>query len=102
MTITGTNLPTAPTPDPSEPLNCTAGDTSFDYGATGLWFEDSTQGWTGGQIGDCIGLILGTHSASTTSYQFGPFYSNFNPVTEGDSYTLMVDGVTFSGVVAYS
>ena len=102
VTITGTNLPTAPTPDPSEPLNCTAGDTSFDYGATGLWFEDSTQGWTGGQIGDCIGLILGTHTASTTSYQFGPFYSNFNPVTNGDSYTLMVDGVTLSGLVAYS
>jgi hypothetical protein len=98
VTINGSNFGTEPT---GTPAGCSAtGDT---FGATGLWFTDITQqGWTAGQTGDCIGLIISSYAATQIVYQFGSFYSNFNPVTNGDSYKLEVQGVTSSGTVAYS
>ena len=47
-----------PSPDPSTPLTCVAGDTSFTYPSGQLQLSDVTQGWTGGVTGDCIGLIV--------------------------------------------
>jgi hypothetical protein len=69
-------------------------------GSTGLWFTDATQGWTAGHIGDCIGLIVSSFTRTQIAYQFGPFYTNFTPVTDGDAYQLMVDGVTTNGTVS--
>jgi hypothetical protein len=102
ITVTGTNFGTVPAADPSTPLNCVAGDTSYDYGASGLWFEDVTGGWTAGQTGDCIGLIVSSYTNTQIVYELGPFYSNFSEITDGDQYTLVVRGVTSSGTVAYS
>jgi hypothetical protein len=88
-----------PAPNPATPINCVAGDTSFDYGTTGLWFTDSTQGWTAGHVGDCIGLAVTSFTSSQIVYQFGADYVMFPPLADGDSFQLMVDGVTGSGVV---
>jgi hypothetical protein len=46
ITITGKNFGTLPAANPPTTLNCVAGDTSFDYGSSGLWFSDGSQGWT--------------------------------------------------------
>ena len=101
VTITGTNLGSLPPPNPSTPLNCVAGDTSFDYG-TSLLFTDHTQGWTAGQTGDCIGLIVTTYTNTRIVYQFGPFYQNFGPVTAGDSFQLVARSASATGTVTYS
>jgi hypothetical protein len=102
VTITGKNFGVEPAPDPPTPPDCVAGDTSLDYGANGLWFEDVTNGWTAGQRGDCIGLDVVSYSNTQIVYRFGPFYASFTPVTSGDEFTIMVRGRTFSGTVAYS
>ena len=98
VTINGANFGSEPT---GAPAGCGAtGDT---YGTTGLWFTDITQqGWTAGQTGDCIGLIVSSYTATQIVYQFGSFYSNFNPVTSGDSYKLEVQGVASTGTVTYT
>ncbi len=88
VTITGSRFGTTPPADPSSPLTCVPGDTSFDYGSSSLWLNDATAGWTAGQIGDCIGLILIE-------------YTNTR-ISGGDAYTLAVHGVSHSGTVSYS
>jgi hypothetical protein len=102
VTIIGSNFGTTPPADPNSPLACVPGDTSFDYGTSGLWFSDATQGWRAGQIGDCIGLIVNSYTNTQIVYQFGADYSHYSPVTNGDAYTLTVWGVSHSGTVAYS
>jgi hypothetical protein len=101
VTITGSNFGAIPPANPSTPLSCVAGDTSFDYG-TSLLFSDTTQGWTGGQTGDCIGLVLSSYTSTKIVYQFGAAYSGYGPITAGDAYTLTVWGVSHKGTVAYS
>ena len=102
VTITGSNFGTIPPAAPSSPLSCVPGDTSYDYGTSGLWFNDPTQGWRAGQIGDCIGLIVNSYTNTQIVYQFGADYSRYGPVTNGDAYTLTIWGVSHSGTVAYS
>jgi hypothetical protein len=102
VTITGTNFGPEPPPNPPTPVNCVSGDTSFDYGATGLSFEDVTGVWTAGQTGDCIGLVVSSYSNTKIVYSFGPFYTNFRPVTTGDSYEITIWGRNATGTVAYT
>jgi hypothetical protein len=103
VTITGSNFGTIPSANPSSPLSCFPGDTSFDYGISGLWFNDATQGWTAGQIGDCIGLNVSSYTNTKIVYQFGAGYGHYGPpVTNGDAYTLTVWGISHQGTVAYA
>jgi hypothetical protein len=101
VTINGSELGSIPPANPSTPLNCVPGDTSFDYG-TSLMFTDSTRGWTAGQTGDCIGLVVSTYTSTKIVYQFGADYVHFGQVTAGDAYKLTVWGLTHKGTVAYS
>jgi hypothetical protein len=101
VTIKGTNLGTIPAANPPTPLNCVSGDTSFDYG-TSLMFTDQTGGWTAGQTGDCIGLIVQSYTSTQIVYRFGADYPNFRAVTAGDAYKLKVWSTSKSGKVAYS
>jgi hypothetical protein len=101
ITINGSNFGTQPAPNPSTPLNCVPGDTSFDYG-TSLLFNDSTRGWTAGQTGDCIGLVVSSYTSTKIVYQFGADYANFGQVTAGDAYKLTLWTATHKGTVAYS
>ncbi|HXB65114.1 MAG TPA: fibronectin type III domain-containing protein [Solirubrobacteraceae bacterium] len=100
VTITGSSFGPKPGPEPSEPLTCFAGDTSFDYG-TSLYFTDTTQGWTAGEIGDCIGLIVSTYTETQIVYRFGAGYSHYGLLTSGDAYTLVVGSTKHGGTVAY-
>jgi hypothetical protein len=100
VTITGKNFGSKPAPEPSEPLNCFGGDTSFDYGAS-LYFTETTQGWTAGEIGDCIGLVVTSYSETQIVYRFGAGYSHYGQVTSGDGYAVAVYGRKHSGTVAY-
>jgi hypothetical protein len=98
VTITGTNFGSLPS---ATPAGC--GATGSNYGATGLWFQDVTQGkWTAGKSGDCIGLVVSTWTSTQIVFGFGSFYSGFGPVTNKDKYKLEAAGVTKSGTVTYS
>lgn len=101
VTITGSNFGPKPAPEPSESLACFAGDTSFDYG-TSLYFTETTQSWTAGEIGDCIGLIVSTYTETQIVYHFGAGYSHYGQITSGDAYTLVVGSAKHSGTVAYN
>jgi hypothetical protein len=103
VTITGSNFGTIPPANPGTPLSCVPGDTSFDYGTSGLWFKDVTAGWTAGQIGDCIGLNVTSYTNMKIVYQFGAGYGHYGPlVTNGDAFKLTVWGISHTGTVAYS
>ena len=97
VTLTGTNFGTQPT---GTPITCGSGDTGDDYGASGLWFSDSTQGWTAGQTGDCIGLIISTWTNTSVVFAFGNEYSGYPPVTNGDAYTVEAQGKSSTGTVS--
>jgi hypothetical protein len=95
ITVTGTGL--GASPPIGTPETCQAGDTGDDYGASGLWFSDTTQGWTAGQAGDCIGLIVTSWSSTNVVFGFGNEYANYPPVQAGDQVQLSVQGATFTG-----
>jgi hypothetical protein len=101
VTVTGENFGQKPATNPKAPLTCFSGDTSFDY-ASLLDFTDSTQGWTAGQTGDCIGLIVSSYTETQVVYKFGAGYSHYGQLTSGDAYTLVVRTAKFTGTVAYS
>ncbi len=101
VTIAGSGFGTIPAANPPTPLTCVAGDTSFDYGNS-LSFNENTRAWGAGQTGDCIGLVVTTYTSTQIVYQFGADYSHYGHVTAGDSFTLVVYGKSFTGTVTYT
>jgi hypothetical protein len=95
ITVTGTNF--GAYPPIGTPETCQSGDTGDDYGSTGLWFSDTTQGWTAGQAGDCIGLIVTSWSSTQVVFGFGNEYANYPPVQSGDQIEVEVQGASSSG-----
>ncbi len=101
VSITGKGFGTTPpSPNPSTPITCVAGDTSFTYNPGVLMFTDITQNWTAGEVGDCIGLTVKSWRNTKVVLGFGADYPNFHPVTSGDSYQLQILGATFDGTAA--
>jgi hypothetical protein len=102
ITITGTSLDPIPpvgSPEPCQASDPNAGD---NFGTTGLNISDSTQGWGGGQGGDCIGLELQSYSTTQVAFGFGDQYANYPPAQPGDSITVEVQGVTYTGTLTAS
>ena len=97
ITISGTNLGNFP--PIGTPETCQAGDTGAIYGASGLWFSDTTTGWTAGQSGDCIGLVVSSWSGTQVTFTFGNQYGNYPPIGTGDSFAVDVQGAGFSGTL---
>ncbi|HEV3067924.1 MAG TPA: hypothetical protein VGY50_08765 [Streptosporangiaceae bacterium] len=96
ITVTGSGFGAGP--PIGAPETCQSGDTGDDYGSSGLWFSDATQGgWTAGQAGDCIGLIVGSWSSSQVVFGFGNEYANYPAIQSGDQIEVDVQGATFSG-----
>jgi hypothetical protein len=95
ITVTGSNF--GAYPPIGTPENCQAGDTGDDYGSSGLWFNDGTQGWTAGQAGDCIGLIVTSWSSTQVVFGFGNEYGNYPPIQSGDQIGVEVQGASFTG-----
>ena len=79
------------------PESCNSGDTGDDFGAAGLWFSDQSNGWTAGQAGDCIGLIVGSWSPTQVVFTFGNQYANYGAIASGDQISVQVQGAGFSG-----
>jgi hypothetical protein len=98
ITITGKNLGSAPA---GSPAGCGASGQNF---GTALWFNEVTASWSAGTGGDCIGIVLGSYSSTTVSYQFGSFYdtNGLAPLTAGDQFQVTVLGKTFTGTVAFT
>jgi hypothetical protein len=95
ITVTGSGFGSYP--PIGTPETCQSGDTGDDYGSAGLWFSDITQGWTAGQAGDCIGLIVTSWSSTQVVYGFGNEYGNYSPIQSGDQAEAGVQGATFAG-----
>jgi hypothetical protein len=95
VTVTGSNFGSYPPLGTAE--TCQSGDTGDDYGASGLSFADTTQGWGAGQAGDCIGLIVTSWTSSQVVFGFGNEYGNYSPVESGDQVQVDVQGASFSG-----
>jgi hypothetical protein len=96
ITVTGSGFGSSP--PIGTPETCQAGDTGDDYGSSGLSFSDVTQGgWTAGQAGDCIGLIVTSWSSGQVVYGFGNEYANYPAIQSGDQVEVDVQGATFSG-----
>jgi hypothetical protein len=96
ITVTGSGFGSSP--PIGSPETCQSGDTGDDYGSSGLWFSDTTQGgWTAGQAGDCIGLIVSSWSGSQVVFGFGNEYANYPAIQPGDQVEVDVQGATYSG-----
>jgi hypothetical protein len=92
VTVTGSNFGSAaPT---ATPETCQAGDTGNDYGFGGLELQDVTESWGGGELGDCIGLLLTSWSSTKVVFTFGNEYANYGPINAGDQIEVTVQGVT--------
>jgi hypothetical protein len=95
ITVTGSGFGSYP--PIGTPETCQSGDTGDDYGSSGLWFSDITQGWTAGQAEDCIGLIVTSWSSTQVVFGFGNEYGNYPPIQSGDQIEAEVQGATFTG-----
>jgi hypothetical protein len=94
ITITGTRLGRfAP---PGAPESCNAGDTGDVFGSVGLSINDATRAWTAGQIGDCIGMVVRSWTATSVQLGFGNQYPNYPAAEAGDQCTFELQGMTFS------
>jgi len=97
LTVTGSNFTSLPAGEPA----CGVTENGRTFGSS-LIFTDSTRGWTGGQSGDCIGLVVSASTSTEIVFHFGASYKEYGQVTGGDSYTLTVEGVKKKGKVAYT
>ncbi len=76
--------------------------TGQDFGVNGLYIMDNGI-FGAGQDGDAIGLVNLSYTDTLISFQFGTDYPYefANALAEGNSYTVSVNGLTFSGIVHY-
>jgi hypothetical protein len=101
VTVTGTGFGTSPPQaSPSTPIDCVAGDTSFTYPAGQFEFTDTTQNWTGGETGDCIGLIVSSWTNTQVVFSLGAFYPDVAAVTRGDAISVEIESTTKTGQAA--
>jgi alpha-tubulin suppressor-like RCC1 family protein len=82
---------------------CDSGKT---YG-TKLSVADTTEGWSAGHHGDCVGLIVSSYTNTKVVLSFGSDYGHLAVGTGvallsgGDSYTVSVLGATLSDTAIY-
>jgi hypothetical protein len=79
------------------------GDTYADAFSLG----DNTNSWKAGAgappTADCIGLIVSSWTPNSIVFRFGSAYGSFDhwTVDQGDSYTLTVEGASYTGTANY-
>jgi hypothetical protein len=96
ITVSGHGFGSTP-PSPSVTSPC--GFTGNTYNAGTLDFMDSTQGWTAGENGDCIGITISSWTNTKVILGLGSDYANYGAVTTGDSYQLQILGATVNATV---
>lgn len=98
VTINGSNFGTrVPVHSPLTPPGCTSGDTSYDFTTDQLFVNDEKAGWTAGEPGDCIGLIVSTWTPTKIILTLGPSYPG-NAVV-GDDLRVGVFDTVFAGTL---
>jgi len=70
------------------------------FGNVGLNIADEAAGWTAGQGGDCLGLVIDSWSVSSFVVSPGSFYPNVTATRSGDPYSLELQGHTFTGTIS--
>ncbi len=98
LTVDGSNLG-AFAPPGSPEWGCSAAYSGDIFGGVGLNFGDTTAGWTAGQGGDCLGLIVSSWSSSKATLSLGSFSPDVTAMQVGDSYTFELQGHLFSGTL---
>ena len=90
--------------DTSPPTSPTCGgSTGSDYKYGNLFLYDTLNAWLAGIPGDCVGLTAAKIKSGTTEFGLGSDYiTDGLALTQGDSYTLGIDGTTVSGTVSYT
>jgi hypothetical protein len=100
VTVTGSNLGDfQPVPSPLTPDACASGDTSYDYASGVLGFSDTSEGWSAGEPGDCVGLLVSSWSSDHVVLTLGAGYA-YPLLAEGDSYAVTVLGNTLTATAA--
>jgi len=97
VTVSGSSFTSLPVGETA----CGLSENGLTFGNS-LIFTDSTRGWTGGQNGDCIGLVVSSSSSTAIVFHFGARYKEYGQITSGDSFTLTVEGAKKTGKVAYT
>ena len=100
VTVTGSNLGSAPTPGTPEP--CTTTDPGDIYSASGLIFEDLNGSWGAGGAGDCIGLFVSSWSSTKVVFTFDSEYASFDPIKAGDQVEVTILGATKTVAASFS
>ena len=99
IVVTGNGFGTEPTP---QAAGCDSG--GYTYGSTGLVLSDNSQLWSAGATGDCIGLYASDFTNTEVAFGVADGYyapEQYPPLTDGDSYTLTVNGYIYSGTVMF-
>lgn len=96
VTVTGSAFG----PKPGSPLSpaCAHKDTGKLYSPSEFAFADQTSGWNAGQYGNCTGVELSEWSSTSVSFTFGNLYARYGIVQPGDTFTVTINGSTYSGV----
>jgi hypothetical protein len=87
ITIDGSGFGSQPS---GVPAGC--GATGDDYMLSQFVLWDVQQGWQVGYPGDCIGMKVSSWTATQVVVTFGSFYSNYNPISVGDTLLVGLQG----------
>ena len=87
ITIDGTGFGSQPS---GVPAGC--GATGDDYMLSQFMLWDVQQGWQVGYPGDCIGMVVSSWTSTQVVFQFGSFYSNYTPMSDGDTLLMGLQG----------
>ncbi len=85
---------------PTFPIGCSGTGSDYKYG--NLYLSDTTNAWDAGIPGDCIGLTVSKQKPTSVAFGLGSFYSTGFQLNSGDTFTVGVDGTTFTGTVSYA
>jgi hypothetical protein len=100
ITVTGSNFGASAPAD--SPETCQNGDTGDIFSASGLVFQDLSEGWGAGEAGDCIGLLLTSWSSTKVVFTLGSQYANFGPIKTGDQVEATILGAPHTVTASFT
>ncbi len=100
ITVRGIGLGSFPAGATEPPLECFPPEpepgNDFNEAA---YFEELTQGWQAGHVGDCIGLVFSTYTESEVVFHFGTGYREYVPLAKGDGFQVTLNGLVKTGTI---
>lgn len=102
ITVTGEQFGTEPPAVPPATGGAAAPGTGADFGTT-LRLYDAAKSWDAGMTGDTIGLLVGTYTNTSITFQFGSVYTSGYPgsyaLSCGDVFAMVVGATTYRGTI---